>query len=195
MNYTHTYTHVCTQVCWRGRMEGVHKVVSNSLVLSNTHKCTYIHTHSRTHTSTKTYNDIHTHTLEHMLAAYTPRINTLQYNGTTTYMYLQLLASVMCNLHTHAYMHAHTYTTCTHACTHASWQLLSNQSFYRQFVGYGKEVGHHRVGQRREGVNLTVIGVDSTMHLIHPNYCQITIYCTCIWLRQCNVSTCLCIYA
>ena len=27
------------------------------------------------------------------------------------------------------------------------WQLPSNQSFYRQFAGYGKELGHHKVGQ------------------------------------------------
>ena len=27
------------------------------------------------------------------------------------------------------------------------WQLLSNQSVYRQFAGYGKGLGHHKVGQ------------------------------------------------
>ena len=56
------------------------------------------------------------------------------------------------------------------------WYLPSNQSFYRQFASYGKEVGRHKVGQNyQQNSYLTVIGVHSTMYLMHPNYCQITI--------------------
>ena len=63
--------------------------------------------------------------------------------------------------------------------------MRSNQSFYRQFAGYGKGLGHHKVGQWWTEVNyqqnsyLPVIGVYSTMHLMHPNYWQITIMYVC----------------
>ena len=56
--------------------------------------------------------------------------------------------------------------------------LSSNQSFYRQFASYGKGVSHHKVGievNYKQNSYLTVIGVHWTMHLMHPNYYQITI--------------------
>ena len=55
------------------------------------------------------------------------------------------------------------------------WSWLSNQSFYRQMASCGLGVGDHRVGQWRKGVMgqqnscKTLIGVYSTMHLMHPN--------------------------
>ena len=55
------------------------------------------------------------------------------------------------------------------------WQLPSNQSFYKEIIGYGVSVGEHRVARRWKGVMgqqnsyMTLIGVHSTMHIVHPN--------------------------
>ena len=49
---------------------------------------------------------------------------------------------------------------------------------------------------------LTVIGVHSTMHLVHPNYCQITSTCVCTMYglahvrTQCTYGVCIrCVHA
>ena len=43
------------------------------------------------------------------------------------------------------------YAMCSHVCVCVCaylWLVVaSNQSFYRQFAGYGKGVGHHKVDQ------------------------------------------------
>ena len=74
----------------------------------------------------------------------------------------------------------YTCCVCVCVCLHMLCVCLlvvtySNLSFYRQFAGYGKGVGHHKVGQRWMEVNyqqiscMTLTGVHSTMHLMHPN--------------------------
>ena len=96
-------------------------------------------------------------------------------------------------------IHAHMQYTIVHKHLHTYLLLLpSNQSFYRQFASDGKWVGHHKVGQWWTEVNyqqnsyLTVIGVHSTMHLMHPNYCQITIICRSPFLSSMELATCRC---
>ena len=44
-------------------------------------------------------------------------------------------------------IHVFVYVMCVCACICVSWKLPSNQSFYKQFAGYGKGMGHHKVGQ------------------------------------------------
>ena len=67
---------------------------------------------------------------------------------------------------------------------------------YRQFAGYGKGLGHHQVGQWWTAVNyqqnsyLPIIGVHSTMHLVHPNYWQITIICS-PWIQYFSPQNCM----
>ena len=46
-------------------------------------------------------------------------------------------------------------------------------NFYRQIASYSKRVGHHKVVNYQQNGYLTVIGVHSTMHSLHLNYCQI----------------------
>ena len=64
---------------------------------------------------------------------------------------------------------------CVWAGKISCWPLLRNQSFYRQIAGCGMGVGDHRVGQWWKGVMgqqnsyKTLIGVHSTMHLMHLN--------------------------
>ena len=54
-------------------------------------------------------------------------------------------------------------------------QSPSNPSFYRQIIGYGMSVDDHRIAWWWKGVMdkqigyLTLIGVHSTMLLMHPN--------------------------
>ena len=70
-----------------------------------------------------------------------------------------------------------------------AWQ----RKFYRQIASYTstKGVGRHKVGLWWKGINyqqnsyLTVIGIHSTIHLMHPNYCQITIMCVCVCVCVC----------
>ena len=58
---------------------------------------------------------------------------------------------------------------------HVCWQLPSNQSFYREVVGYGMSVGDYRVARRWKGVMgqqisymyMALIEMHSTMHLIN----------------------------
>ena len=74
----------------------------------------------------------------------------------------------------HVYVCVCTYVrVCAYVCVYVF--VGSCLETYRKFAGYGK------VGQWWTEVNyqhnsyLTVIGVHSTMHLMHPNYCPITI--------------------
>ena len=51
------------------------------------------------------------------------------------------------------------------------WPLPSNQSFYSQIAGYQRGMGDRRVvmGQLNRYRCKTLIGVHSTMHLMHPS--------------------------